>query len=64
MTIQAVIWDFGDTICDTTPATTRAFAAALAGQTGARLVTGDPEFRVLAGNLDIHWLAGQGSART
>jgi HAD superfamily hydrolase (TIGR01549 family) len=30
MRFRAVIWDFGGTICDTTPATTVAFAAALA----------------------------------
>jgi len=39
-----------------------AFAAALAEQKGATLVTGDPEFKVLAGYLPIQWLAGQGGA--
>jgi len=33
-----------------------AFAAALAIQTGATLVTGDPEFRQLETLLRIHWL--------
>ena len=33
-----------------------AFAAALAQQCGAKLVTGDPEFKLLEGVLDIHWL--------
>ena len=33
-----------------------AFAAALAEQYAATLVTGDPEFKLLAGVLDIHWL--------
>jgi ribonuclease VapC len=33
-----------------------AFAAALAQQCAATLVTGDPEFRLLEGVLDIHWL--------
>jgi len=33
-----------------------AFAAALAQQCAARLVTGDPEFKLLEGILDIHWL--------
>lgn len=33
-----------------------AFAAALAAKTGATLVTGDPEFRLLEGTLRIHWL--------
>ena len=33
-----------------------AFAAALAQHCGAKLVTGDPEFRLLEGVLDIHWL--------
>jgi ribonuclease VapC len=34
-----------------------AFAAALALDTGAILVTGDPEFRVLEEIVSIHWLA-------
>lgn len=33
-----------------------AFAAALAQQCAAKLVTGDPEFKLLKGVLDIHWL--------
>ncbi len=33
-----------------------AFAAALAAETGATLVTGDPEFRLLEDTLHIHWL--------
>ena len=33
-----------------------AFAAALAQQCTAKLVTGDPEFKLLEGVLDIHWL--------
>jgi predicted nucleic acid-binding protein len=33
-----------------------AFAAALAQQCAATLVTGDPEFKLLDGALDIHWL--------
>ena len=33
-----------------------AFAAALAEQYAATLVTGDPEFKLLEGMLDIHWL--------
>jgi predicted nucleic acid-binding protein len=33
-----------------------AFAAALAQQCGAKLVTGDPEFKLLEGILDIYWL--------
>jgi ribonuclease VapC len=33
-----------------------AFAAALAQQYAAELVTGDPEFKLLEGVLDIHWL--------
>ena len=33
-----------------------AFAAALAEQCAATLVTGDPEFKLLEGVLDIHWL--------
>jgi predicted nucleic acid-binding protein len=33
-----------------------AFAAALAQQCAAKLVTGDPEFKLLEGVLDIHWL--------
>jgi ribonuclease VapC len=33
-----------------------AFAAALAQQCAAKLVTGDPEFKLLEGLLDIHWL--------
>jgi len=32
------------------------FAAALAEQTGAALVTGDPEFRPLEKSIRIHWL--------
>jgi ribonuclease VapC len=32
------------------------FAAALAQQCAATLVTGDPEFELLEGVLDIHWL--------
>ena len=32
------------------------FAAALAQQTEATLVTGDPEFELLEDTLDIHWL--------
>jgi ribonuclease VapC len=34
-----------------------AFAAALAQQCAAALVTGDPEFKLLEGILDIQWLA-------
>lgn len=37
-----------------------AFAAALAEQTGATLVTGDPEFRLLEDALHIHWLPQSG----
>jgi predicted nucleic acid-binding protein len=33
-----------------------AFAAALAQHRTATLVTGDPEFKLLEGILDIHWL--------
>ena len=33
-----------------------AFAAALAEHCAAKLVTGDPEFKLLEGVLDIHWL--------
>jgi len=33
-----------------------AFAAALAEHYAAKLVTGDPEFKLLEGILDIHWL--------
>ena len=33
-----------------------AFAAALAQRLAATLVTGDPEFKLLEGVLDIHWL--------
>ena len=33
-----------------------AFAAALAQHAMATLVTGDPEFKLLKGILDIHWL--------
>lgn len=33
-----------------------AFAAALAQNAMATLVTGDPEFKLLKGILDIHWL--------
>lgn len=33
-----------------------AFAAALAARTGAKLTTGDPEFRLLERTLHIHWL--------
>jgi predicted nucleic acid-binding protein len=33
-----------------------AFAAALAMQTGAKLVTGDPEFRLLEDIVHVHWL--------
>ena len=33
-----------------------AFAAALAQQLAATLVTGDPEFKTLEETLDIHWL--------
>lgn len=33
-----------------------AFAAALAQRFAAVLVTGDPEFKLLEGALDIHWL--------
>ena len=33
-----------------------AFAAALAQHYEAKLVTGDPEFKLLEGVLDIHWL--------
>ena len=36
------------------------FIAALAAQTGARLVTGDPEFRLLEDSLHIHWLSQSG----
>jgi predicted nucleic acid-binding protein len=34
-----------------------AFAAALAQRHAATLVTGDPEFQLLEGILNIHWLA-------
>jgi ribonuclease VapC len=37
-----------------------AFAAALAMNKGATLVTGDPEFEVLKNRLPIQWL-GQGN---
>jgi len=33
-----------------------AFAAALAKETRAELVTGDPEFKALEGEIKIHWL--------
>ena len=33
-----------------------AFAAGLAQHCAAKLVTGDPEFKLLEGILDIHWL--------
>jgi predicted nucleic acid-binding protein len=33
-----------------------AFAAALAKQRNAELVTGDPEFRTLESEISIHWL--------
>jgi predicted nucleic acid-binding protein len=33
-----------------------AFAAALAQHCAATLVTGDPEFKLLEGVVDIHWL--------
>jgi ribonuclease VapC len=33
-----------------------AFAAALSQRCAATLVTGDPEFKLLEGVLDIHWL--------
>jgi len=33
-----------------------AFAAALAQETAATLVTGDPEFKLLEPILNIHWL--------
>jgi predicted nucleic acid-binding protein len=33
-----------------------AFAAALAGQANATLVTGDPEFHLLEGSIRIRWL--------
>jgi ribonuclease VapC len=33
-----------------------AFAAALAKETKAELVTGDPEFKALEGEIKIHWL--------
>jgi predicted nucleic acid-binding protein len=33
-----------------------AFAAALAQHCAATLVTGDPEFKLLEGILDVHWL--------
>ena len=33
-----------------------AFAAALAQHCAAKLVTGDPEFKLLEKTLDIHWL--------
>jgi predicted nucleic acid-binding protein len=33
-----------------------AFAAALAKQRQAELVTGDPEFRTLDSEIRIHWL--------
>ena len=36
-----------------------AFAAALAQQCAAKLVTGDPEFKLLEGVLDIRWLPQQ-----
>jgi predicted nucleic acid-binding protein len=32
------------------------FAAALAEQTSATLVTGDPEFRLLKKSIHVHWL--------
>jgi predicted nucleic acid-binding protein len=34
-----------------------AFAAALASQTGAKLVTGDPEFRLVEDTVRVHWLS-------
>lgn len=34
-----------------------AFAATLAQELGATLVTGDPEFRVVAGKVSIMWLS-------
>ena len=40
-----------------------AFAAALAKERRAELVTGDPEFRALGNELKIHWLAS-GSSRS
>jgi tRNA(fMet)-specific endonuclease VapC len=38
-----------------------AFAAALAQQSAATLVTGDPEFELLEDVLTIHWLPQHGS---
>ena len=38
-----------------------AFAAALAAEQGATLVTGDPEFKLLEGILKIQWLPQSGS---
>jgi predicted nucleic acid-binding protein len=35
------------------------FAAALAQRCAAKLVTGDPEFKLLEGVLDIRWLPQQ-----
>jgi hypothetical protein len=32
------------------------FAAALASQSRAELVTGDPEFRQVAAEVKLHWL--------
>jgi len=36
-----------------------AFAAALAKEKKAELVTGDPEFKPLEGQIKIHWLEGK-----
>jgi len=36
-----------------------AFAAALAKEKRAELVTGDPEFKSLEGQIKIHWLEGK-----
>jgi ribonuclease VapC len=38
-----------------------AFAAALAQETAAALVTGDPEFKLLEDVLTIHWLPQRGA---
>jgi predicted nucleic acid-binding protein len=37
-----------------------AFAAALASERKAQLVTGDPEFRHLEKEIKIHWIHSQG----
>jgi uncharacterized protein len=39
-----------------------AFAAALAKIRRAELITGDPEFRAVEGEVKIHWLRAEGTA--